>query len=144
MQPFLSLSQRISSEEEMRAMAKTFSAFIETGTILFLSGELGVGKTTFTRGLLNGWGYHDKVKSPTYALVEPYEINQRRIFHFDFYRVQNPSELTWIGIQDYFLPDHICIIEWPENAFGMLPLPDLKCKIEFVSSGRLLHIEACS
>jgi len=98
--------------------------------IIFLQGDLGSGKTTLVRGFLEGLGYVGKVKSPTFTIVESYEIDGLSINHFDLYRLQNPIELENIGFRDY-LTKGINLIEWPEKAQGTLPTPDLTCSIQF-------------
>lgn len=112
--------------------------------VIFLQGPLGAGKTTFSRGFLRGLGYSGKVKSPSYNLVESYEIQKKSIFHFDFYRIQDPHELDFIGIQDYWQPAAIFLIEWPEKGARLLPPVDLTCEFELAGSGRKLRIEAHS
>ena len=107
-------------------------------TIIFLYGNLGTGKTTFARGFLRGMGYSGKVKSPTYTLVEPYELGDIHIFHFDFYRLHEAQALEMIGIQDYFTPKSICLIEWPEQVSTALPMPDLSCYFTQATTGRYL------
>lgn len=133
-----------STEEEMLTFAAHFAQVIIDGAIIFLHGELGAGKTTFVRGFLRGLGYVGKVKSPTYTLVEPYEINGKHIFHFDLYRLQHARELENIGIEEYFSISNTCLIEWPEKGFPLLPEPDLSCYIEFIEGGRELRIESHS
>lgn len=110
--------------------------------IIFLEGELGAGKTTLVRGFLRGFGYEGVVKSPTYTFVEPYELKQCWIFHFDLYRLQTVRELEPIGIQDYFSPNAICLLEWPERATGLLPKADLLCTIAVATVGRHIKIKA--
>lgn len=112
--------------------------------IIFLYGPLGAGKTTLTRGFLRGLGYQQKVKSPTYTLIEPYEVQNLKIFHFDLYRVQNAKELTHMGIQDYFSTAGICLIEWPEKGSPLLPIADLSCYIAFKEGGRELCLDSHS
>ena|SRR3990167_9709408 len=116
----------------------------ESEFILFLSGPLGAGKTTLTRGFLRGLGYLDKVKSPTYTLVEPYYIDTRAVYHFDFYRVHHEDEVTEIGIRDYFSGSAFCIIEWPEKVQNLLPTPDIVCYLEHHGEGRKLKISSFS
>lgn len=109
-----------------------------------LYGQLGAGKTTFVRGFLRGLGYMGKVKSPSYNLVETYEFAIATIYHFDFYRIQDPRELDFIGIQDYWRTMSIFLIEWPQKAGQLLPPADLACSFDFADHGRKLQIEAKS
>lgn len=132
----------IPTESEMLAFGAKLAKATMDGTVLFLYGPLGAGKTTLTRGFLRGLGYEGKVKSPTYTLVEPYEIAGREVFHFDFYRLHDPNELMHIGIQEYFARAAICIIEWPEKGFPFLPEPDLTCYIAFAKEEREIRLEA--
>lgn len=110
--------------------------------IIFLEGDLGMGKTTLTRGMLRGVGYKGRVKSPTYTLVEPYELDQQSIYHFDLYRLISPEELYSIGIEDYLHQNAICIIEWPDKGSGVLPPPDLRIQFTSHAAGRVVVIKA--
>ncbi len=99
--------------------------------IVFLEGNLGAGKTTFTKGIMKGLGYKELVKSPTYNLVEIHETEKLKVFHFDLYRINDPHELKEIGIEEYLEEKNsICIFEWPENAQTLLPQPDYIVEIE--------------
>ncbi|MBS9404325.1 tRNA (adenosine(37)-N6)-threonylcarbamoyltransferase complex ATPase subunit type 1 TsaE [Halomonas sp. TRM85114] len=101
-----------------------------------LAGELGAGKTTLTRGLLRAHGYMGTVKSPTYTLVEPYELDDARIYHFDLYRLGDPEELEFIGGRDLLSEDALCVIEWPERGESWLPPSDLSIELAIAGNGR--------
>ena len=106
--------------------------------IIFLEGNLGAGKTTFTKGVMRGLGYKELVKSPTYNLVEIHETENLKVFHFDLYRINDPHELTEIGIEEYLEEvNSISIFEWPENAQALLPQPDYTIQIKHSENGLL-------
>ena len=136
-------AQFIPDENSMQDLGgKLALPCISAKTIVFLYGQLGAGKTTLVRGLLRGLGYAGPVKSPTYTLVESYDLFGRVFFHFDFYRLRDPEELEFIGIDDYFSQEAVFLIEWPELGLGLLPPPDLSCYIEIEGEGRRIRIEA--
>ena len=114
--------------------------------LIFLIGELGAGKTTLCKGFLKGFGYKGLVKSPTYNLVETYEISNLLVFHFDFYQISHPKELSNIGIQEYLNTNNgVSIIEWPEKMVSFLPNPDIQIIIhhsEKEEEERSLEIES--
>lgn len=126
---------QLNTEKDTAALAKKIATQLPKKCVVFLKGDLGAGKTTFVRYLLQALGYEGSVKSPTFTLVEPYEFDDWQVFHFDLYRIHAPEELDYIGIQDYFAQEAVCIIEWPERAQTLLPSPDYLLEIELLSDG---------
>lgn len=114
------------------------------GGTLHLHGDLGAGKTSLTRGILRGYGYPGAVKSPSFTLVEPYEFMHCKLYHFDFYRLDDPEEVEFLGVGDYFSPENLCIVEWAERGIGAIPPPDLRVDIEIEGTGRLLGCQSNS
>lgn len=126
------------------ALGAALSRALAPGLVIWLEGDLGSGKTTLVRGVLRGLGYGGNVKSPTYTLVELYAISRLNLYHFDFYRFNDPREWVDAGFRDYFNAESVCLVEWPEKAGNLLPSPDLRIRLEIQDSGRLVDIEANS
>jgi tRNA threonylcarbamoyladenosine biosynthesis protein TsaE len=114
------------------------------GGVVYLRGELGAGKTTFARALLQAMGVGERVKSPTYSLLERYSVNGRDAFHLDLYRIADAGELEWLGLDELDAPETIVLIEWPERGRGALPKPDLDITLEHAGEGRSACLSAGS
>ena len=126
-----------SNENETMAAGRELAKEIlgiqsDRSIIIFLEGELGAGKTTFTKGILKGFDYQELVKSPTYNLVEIHETKNHKIFHFDLYRISEPIELEEIGVDEYLKElGSVSIFEWPKNVEAALPSPDFYVQISY-------------
>lgn len=132
----------LENEAATLAFGEKLAAVLEPGLCITLSGELGSGKTTLARGILRGLGYTGKVKSPTYTLVELYELSRLDLYHFDLYRFNDPQELMDAGFRDNFGGGNICLVEWPERAAGLLPQADLEISLVAEDAGRGLTVVA--
>lgn len=130
------LSLTLSDSAATEALGERLAAVLREGGLVFLSGDLGAGKTTLTRSLLRALGHTGPVRSPTYTLVEPYEIDGRAIYHLDLYRIADPGELEFLGLRDWLLPDRLLLVEWPERGAGFLPAPDLHVRLAYEGEGR--------
>ncbi len=125
-------------------LGAVISMQLQPGMRIFLSGDLGTGKTTLVRGLLKGLGFAGRVKSPTYALVESYVISKLHLYHFDFYRFTDPEEWEAAGFRDLFNEANICLVEWPEKAMALLPQQDLSIQLIHEGSARRAILSAHS
>lgn len=111
-----------------------------TQGLFFLRGSLGVGKTTLVRGYLRGLGYEGLVKSPTYTLIEPYNVAGLAVAHLDLYRIENPLELEFLGLEDTLADSDVVFVEWPERGEGFLPDPDWQVELNLHGEARLAMV----
>ncbi|WP_133179559.1 tRNA (adenosine(37)-N6)-threonylcarbamoyltransferase complex ATPase subunit type 1 TsaE [Shewanella decolorationis] len=136
------LTFQLNNEDETIAVGQKLARHIQAPLTLYLTGDLGAGKTTLSRGLIQGLGHKGAVKSPTYTLVEPYELDGVEVYHFDLYRLNDPEELEFMGIRDYFTDRSLCIVEWPDKGHGLLPDADIHLHLNYVNQGREIQIRA--
>lgn len=139
-----SASYLLSDDAATIACGQALAPLLRSGMVIYLQGGLGAGKTTFTRALLRARGYEGHVKSPTYTLVEPYEVGGQQFYHFDLYRLVDAEELELIGGRDYFSSDAICLVEWPGQGRGALPAADIIVQLEVLAAGRRIQVQAAA
>lgn len=136
----------LADEAATLAFGAHLAGSIEPGLTVYLHGDLGAGKTTLVRGLVHALGYPGKVKSPTYNLVESYPIQFKKhafnLYHFDLYRFNDDEEWEAAGFRDYFNAESVCLIEWPEKASHVLPLPDINLTFTILNNSRRITTEA--
>jgi tRNA threonylcarbamoyladenosine biosynthesis protein TsaE len=132
----------LADEAATLAFAAQFASTIKAGLVVYLHGDLGAGKTTFVRGVLQALGHIGKVKSPTYTLVELYHVANFNIYHFDLYRFIDEEEWDAAGFREYFNAKNICMVEWPEKASNILPQADIDIKLTPLKAGRELQLLA--
>ena len=132
----MSLKQVFACEAQLTAFAAKIAMILVSGDVVYLRGELGTGKTTFARAIIQQMGRVDSVTSPTFTLIETYDLNEVLVAHLDLYRIESEAEMEGVGLRDYLDGDWICLIEWPDRAPGMLPDPDLTIDLAYEGKGR--------
>ena len=133
---------RLVGETAQMAFGRSMAGLLHPPCVIYLEGDLGTGKTTLTRGLLRGLGHAGPVRSPTYTLLEPYELEGMRLYHLDLYRIAHPEELELLGLRDLLDRESLLIVEWPERGRGVLPPPDLRVRIAHAGESRILELIA--
>ena len=136
----------LKDEEGTQALGLSLARVLAPGLSLHLHGDLGAGKTSLTRALLHAAGHEGRVKSPTYTLAEPYTIlldgREVEFMHFDLYRMGSPEEFIEAGFREHFGAGKVCVVEWPEQAGGLLPLADIDVFLTVEGAGRAVELRA--
>ena len=142
------ITLKLADEQATLKLGADFARALLAGVNIYLHGDLGAGKTTLVRGVLNGLGFAGKVKSPTYTLVEPYQVrlNQAEVnlYHFDLYRFMDEEEWEAAGFREYFNPHAVCLIEWPDKAGNLIPQADIDVYLDLMGEGRSARLIAHS
>ena len=133
---------QLPDEEATAALARRLAGALDGGLVVYLHGELGAGKTSFARALLGALGVGERIKSPTYSLVESYRAQGRPAWHLDLYRIADPGELEWLGLDALADPAALVLVEWPERGRGALPAADLTLHLAYADGGRQARLQA--
>jgi tRNA threonylcarbamoyladenosine biosynthesis protein TsaE len=138
------ITLQLADEQATLKLGKDFARSLVAGVNVYLHGDLGAGKTTLVRGALNGLGFVGKVKSPTYTLVEPYQVQVNKtiinVYHFDLYRFMDEEEWDAAGFRDYFNPHSVCLIEWPDKAGSLIPQADIDVYLDLNGESRIARL----
>lgn len=132
----MSTELQLADPDATEALGARLARMAPEQLVIYLHGDLGAGKTTLVRGLLRELGHQGPVPSPTYTLLEPYELGGRTVLHLDLYRLADPEELDYLGLRDYLDQPLLMVVEWPDRGAGMLPEPDLELWLEYASDQR--------
>jgi tRNA threonylcarbamoyladenosine biosynthesis protein TsaE len=129
-------------EAATTALGTRVAAALDDGLVLYLHGPLGAGKTSFARALLTALGVGERIKSPTYSLIEGYAATERPAWHLDLYRIADPGELEWLGLDALSDPLAVVLVEWPERGAGALPMADMELHLDYAGQGRYASMRA--
>lgn len=130
------VKQHLPSEADSLRLGEALAqALSDTGGVIFLEGELGAGKTTIARSLVQALGHPGRVVSPTYTLMEPYALGERTLYHLDLYRLGDAEELVYLGVRDIDVGQDLLLVEWPQRGRGALPPPDLTLQLQDADAG---------
>jgi tRNA threonylcarbamoyladenosine biosynthesis protein TsaE len=130
----------LAQEQDTRQLGVQLAVACPPDLVIYLHGDLGTGKTTLVRAMLQALGYEGAVRSPTYTLIEPYEMGGRRVFHLDLYRLADPGELEYLGLRDLLEGEALLLVEWPSRGEGMLPPADLELSLQYAGMGRAVEL----
>ncbi len=136
------MTRFLATEADTRALGAALAQGLRPGMVIYLSGDLGAGKTTLVRGVLRALGVTERIKSPTFTLLELYTVSSLYLHHFDFYRFNRSEEWVDAGFREYFNSESVCLVEWPEKAGGQLPAPDVRIRMDVDGNGRSVTISA--
>jgi tRNA threonylcarbamoyladenosine biosynthesis protein TsaE len=139
-----SMERSLPDEAATATLAVQLADILDDGLVLYLHGPLGAGKTSFARALLTGLGVGERIKSPTYSLVEGYAAAGRPAWHLDLYRIADPGELEWLGLDALSEPAALVLVEWPERGLGAVPAADVELQLSYAPQGRHAVLRACS
>jgi tRNA threonylcarbamoyladenosine biosynthesis protein TsaE len=128
----------VPDEAASAALAGRFARHLEAPCVLYLQGDLGAGKTLFTRAYIHALGYQGYVKSPSYGLLETYEVAGKTVLHLDLYRIEDPEELEYLAIRDLFDARTVLMVEWPDRGGTFLPEPDLVLEFGETDASRFI------
>lgn len=138
------LSVDLPDEAATAALAGRVGAAIDGGLVCYLHGPLGAGKSSFARALLHALGVSGRIKSPTYSLVESYPLGDAQAWHLDLYRIADPDELEWLGMDALGEPGAVVLIEWPQRGAGAIPAADVEVFLDYAGAGRRVALRADS
>ena len=139
---YMNINHFLEDAAATEALGAGLATSLVPGALFYLHGELGAGKTTLVRGLLRALGHQGAVKSPTYTLVEPYQIGAWRILHWDLYRLAEAEELEFLGLREQLDGEAVLLVEWPQRGAGLLPRADVEIALHYAAAGRSATLTA--